>query len=188
MITKGAIDIVNKLIRISGEDIDQDQQDVYIYGLECFLNTFITIILLMLWGLLSHTLGCTMIWVIVFSLLRHFMGGAHAPTQLICILGSFALGCFNKWAIVYLKQTLWGYILFLFLCILFAPVSNNKILLSSRQKKIHKLISAIIVGAGGLLFYQMGTTKITATIFYSFCCVIIFAILSYINNYNNKKK
>ena len=52
MITKGAIDIVNKLIRISGEDIDQDQQDVYIYGLECFLNTFITIILLMLWGLL----------------------------------------------------------------------------------------------------------------------------------------
>ena len=96
MITKGAIDIVNKLIRISGEDIDQDQQDVYIYGLECFLNTFITIILLMLWGLLSHTLGCTMIWVIVFSLLRHFMGGAHAPTQLICILGSFALGCFNK--------------------------------------------------------------------------------------------
>lgn len=36
MITKGAIDIVNKLIRISGEDIDQDQQDVYIYGLECF--------------------------------------------------------------------------------------------------------------------------------------------------------
>ena len=54
MITKGAIDIVNKLIRISGEDIDQDQQDVYIYGLECFLNTFITIILLMLWGLLSH--------------------------------------------------------------------------------------------------------------------------------------
>lgn len=105
MITKWATSIANKLAELSGEDVSADQLEIYIYGLECFLNTFITIVLLFVWGVLSHTLGYTLIWVITFSLLRHYTGGAHAPTQLTCILGSFFLGCLDKWAIIYLKPT-----------------------------------------------------------------------------------
>ncbi len=89
MITKWATSIANKSAELSGEDVSADQLEIYIYGLECFLNTFITIVLLFVWGVLSHTLGYTLIWVITFSLLRHYTGGAHAPTQLTCILGSF---------------------------------------------------------------------------------------------------
>lgn len=105
MITKWATSIANKLAELSGEDVSADQLEIYIYGLECFLNTFITIVLLFVWGVLTHTLGYTLIWVITFSLLRHYTGGAHAPTQLTCILGSFFLGCLDKWAIIYLKPT-----------------------------------------------------------------------------------
>ena len=101
MITKWATSIANKLAELSGEDVSADQLEIYIYGLECFLNTFITIVLLFVWGVLSHTLGYTLIWVITFSLLRHYTGGAHAPTQLTCILGSFFLGCLDKWAIIF---------------------------------------------------------------------------------------
>lgn len=71
MITKWATSIANKLAELSGEDVSADQLEIYIYGLECFLNTFITIVLLFVWGVLSHTLGYTLIWVITFSLLRH---------------------------------------------------------------------------------------------------------------------
>lgn len=188
MITKWATDIASKLTKISGEDICQDQLNIYIYGLECFFNTFITIILLTLWGILSHTLGFTWFWVMTFNLLRHFTGGAHAPTQFTCILGSFILGCLDKWAIIYMKQTPWGYILLMLMCILFAPASNNKISLSSRQKKIHKLISVIIVSVGFLLFCKIGDTELTATVFYSFWCVIILMILEHIKFPNQTVK
>ncbi len=66
MITKWATSIANKLAELSGEDVSADQLEIYIYGLECFLNTFITIVLLFVWGVLSHTLGYTLIWVITF--------------------------------------------------------------------------------------------------------------------------
>ena len=62
MITKWATSIANKLAELSGEDVSADQLEIYIYGLECFLNTFITIVLLFVWGVLSHTLGYTLIW------------------------------------------------------------------------------------------------------------------------------
>ena len=61
MITKWATSIANKLAELSGEDVSADQLEIYIYGLECFLNTFITIVLLFVWGVLSHTLGYTLI-------------------------------------------------------------------------------------------------------------------------------
>ena len=48
MITKWATSIANKLAELSGEDVSADQLEIYIYGLECFLNTFITIVLLVL--------------------------------------------------------------------------------------------------------------------------------------------
>lgn len=62
MITKWATSIANKLAELSGEDVSADQLEIYIYGLECFLNTFITIVLLFVWGVLSHTLGYTLIF------------------------------------------------------------------------------------------------------------------------------
>ena len=40
MITKWATSIANKLAELSGEDVSADQLEIYIYGLECFLNTF----------------------------------------------------------------------------------------------------------------------------------------------------
>lgn len=123
-----------------------------------------------------------LIWVITFSLLRHYTGGAHAPTQLTCILGSFFLGCLDKWAIIYLKPTVLGYLILVLMCILFAPISNHKICLTTKQKWIHKLISVIIVSIGFLLFYKIGNTKMNTTLFYSFFCVIILMIVETIKN------
>lgn len=117
-----------------------------------------------------------------FSLLRHYTGGAHAPTQLTCILGSFFLGCLDKWAIIYLKPTVLGYLILVLMCILFAPISNHKICLTTKQKWIHKLISVIIVSIGFLLFYKIGNTKMNTTLFYSFFCVIILMIVETIKN------
>ena len=90
------------------------------------------------------------------SLLRHYTGGAHAPTQLTCILGSFFLGCLDKWAIIYLKPTVLGYLILVLMCILFAPISNHKICLSAKQKWIHKFISVVM---GFCCFIKLGTRR-----------------------------
>lgn len=182
MITKWAESIANKLAELSGENVSADQLEIHIYGLECFFNTFITVVLLIVWGFLSHTLSYTLIWVIAFSLLRHYTGGAHAPTQLTCILGSFFLGCLDKWAMIYLKPTILGYVILILMCMLFAPTSNHKICLSAKQKWMHKLISVIIVSIGLLLFYKIGDTKMNTTFFYSFCGVIILMIVETLKN------
>lgn len=177
MITRLSTSIAYKLMRIANIKINYEQLEIYIYGLECFFNTFITILLLTIWGLLSHTLSYTLVWLMVFSLFRHLTGGIHAPTQFTCILGSFLLGIIDKWAVMYLNQTLFGYILLLCACILFAPAQNIKILLSPKQKYAYKALSLIIVSIGLVLFYKIGISKLTSTIFYSFCCVIILLIL-----------
>jgi len=177
MITRLSTSIAYKLMKMADEKITYDQLEIYIYGLECFFNTSITILLLTIWGFFSHNLSYTLVWLMVFSLLRHLIGGFHAPTQFTCILGSFILGFMNKWAIIYINQTLFGYILLLCACILFAPTLNNKILLSPKQKYKYKALSLIIVSLGLVLFYKIGITKLTSTVFYSFCCAIILLIL-----------
>ena len=159
MITKWAIYIVNQLIKVSRKKINSEQLDIYIYGLECFLNTFITITLLTIWGIFSHSLSSTLLWVLTFSLLRHFIGGVHAPTQLTCILASFFLGCINKWSTVFITQNTCLYVL------------------SSTQKKLHKIISILIIFTGLLIFYKIGHSNLTATIFYSFLCAIILMLI-----------
>lgn len=92
------------------------------------------------------------------------------------------LGCLDKWAIIYLKPTVLGYLILVLMCILFAPISNHKICLTTKQKWIHKLISVIIVSIGFLLFYKIGNTKMNTTLFYSFFCVIILMIVETIKN------
>ena len=177
MITKWAIYIANQLIKVSRKKTNSEQLDIYIYGLECFLNTFITITLLTIWGIFSHSLSSTLLWVLTFSLLRHFIGGVHAPTQLTCILASFFLGCINKWSTAFITQNTCLYVLLAFMCLLFAPTSNNKVSLSSTQKKLHKIISILIIFTGLLIFYKIGHSNLTATIFYSFLCAIILMLI-----------
>lgn len=100
MITKWATSIANKLAELSGEDVSADQLEIYIYGLECFLNTFITIVLLFVWGVLSHTLGCTLIWVITFSLLLTLYRRCPCSNAVNMYLRhAFFSDCLDKWAI-----------------------------------------------------------------------------------------
>ena len=85
--------------------------------------------------------------------------------------------CINKWSTVFITQNTCLYVLLAFMCLLFAPTSNNKMSLSSTQKKLHKIISILIIFTGLLIFYKIGHSNLTATIFYSFLCAIILMLI-----------
>ena len=86
---------IEYIASLSDQPSDQDQLDVYIYGMECFLNTAIPVILLTICSIMFDSLIETFLWLFAFSLLREYTGGYHASTQFACITSSTMLGIGN---------------------------------------------------------------------------------------------
>jgi accessory gene regulator B len=175
--------IVQYLITASGIETESDQVEVYIYGLECFLNTGITVFILFIWGFLTNTLVETCCWIAAFFILRHHSGGLHAPTQISCIASSCLLGISNWLAIELISyQTISVWCIF-FLCIsicfLYAPTDTSKYQLTESTRKKEKLysISILIIGFFIALILK---NKISISILYSNVCVCILLLLKVI--------
>ncbi|MBD5134524.1 MAG: accessory gene regulator B family protein [Lachnospiraceae bacterium] len=136
MITKISTYFINQITSISNINCDAEDIEVYIYGMECFLNTFITIIILAIWGLLSDSLTGTFLWIAVFSSLRHNTGGYHAHTHAGCIISSVLLGISAS----FIPIIKYKYILLILFCILLlfliivSPVSSAVKPLTKEEK------------------------------------------------------
>ena len=150
MLNKLSNIIANYLIILSNTDTDDAQKDVYAYGIECFLNTAITVSILCLWGMITHTFSETVIWLISFTLLRHYVGGYHAPSNLSCILSSVLLGASNYFIPNFLLNeflTLCLYSFLLVICWFFAPVKNYQKKLLAKGRFYYKFHSLFLLFA-----------------------------------------
>lgn len=178
---------IANLIDSSGMNIGSDQKDIYIYGLECFLNTGITILILSIWGFFAHTLFETICWIFSFSILRHHAGGYHAPTQLSCIFCSSLIGMSNFLFIHFFNLNIaWCIGILLILCIfffLFAPTESTKSILSAKLKYHEKITSFLIIFSGFVMAICLPHT-IFLSILYAFICVAILMIPVIIRQHN----
>lgn len=170
---------ITKLVDCSGMSIDSEQKEIYVYGLECFLNTGITIFILAIWACFTHTLSETICWILSFSILRHHAGGYHAPTQLSCIFCSSLLGISNFLFIHFFNLNIvWCIGILLILCIfffLFAPTWSNKKILSPKLKYHEKIKSFLITFSGFFMAIYFPHTIFLSTL-YAFICVAILMI------------
>ena len=136
------------IISTSNTSPDSDQIKVYIYGLECFLNTGFTICILFIWGLFTNTIPETICWIVAFSVLRHHVGGLHAHTQLSCILSSCLMGISNWMVIAYIPYQSTIALLICAICIvtfmLYAPLDTPKYKLTHSMAKKEKLYSCLL--------------------------------------------
>ncbi|MBD5545221.1 MAG: accessory gene regulator B family protein [Lachnospiraceae bacterium] len=175
--------IVQYLITASAIETESDQVEVYIYGLECFLNTGITVFILFIWGFLTNTLVETCCWIVAFSILRHHSGGLHAPTQISCIASSCLLGISNWLAmkfISYQTNSAWfTCILCIAIFFLCAPTDTSKYQLTESMRKKEKLysISILIIGFFIALILK---NRISISILYSNVCVCILLLIKVI--------
>ena len=164
------------LIHTSNISPDSDQIEVYIYGLECFLNTGFTICILFIWGLFTNTIPETICWIIAFSVLRHHVGGLHAHTQLSCILSSCLLGISNWIVIEYIPYQSTIALLVCAICIvtfmLYAPLDTPKYKLTHSMEKKEKLYSILIILIELLICFAL-KNKLSVSILYSDMCVYI---------------
>ena len=96
----------NKLIK-SG--LDPNYREVYVYSIQCILNTLLPFGILILIGIIAKVPITTLIWIAAFLPLRHTAGGTHANSHLMCYFITIELGC---------------------VCIFFAYVFNVSLLLA----------------------------------------------------------
>lgn len=185
MITRCSKRIINYLISHAELVHDEEQIEVYVYGLECFLNTAITILLLSVWGIITNSFLETLFWLTAFSLFRHHAGGLHAPNQITCIIISSLLGMSDCFVINKIElnsiQLCAVYLSCIGICILLAPIESSKFELTKKQKKTQKIISITILIAGYLLALILHN-HITASITYAFFCSVILILLSKIHS------
>ena len=175
--------IVQYLITASDIETEAEQVEVYIYGLECFLNTAITVLILFIWGFLINTFTETCCWIISFSILRHHSGGLHAPTQLSCIISSCLLGISNSLVIELLSyQTINAWCIFFFcvsICFLYAPTDTSKYQLTESIRNKEKFYSILIIIIGCFIALIL-KNSISISILYSYICVCILLLLKVI--------
>lgn len=133
---------IEYITSLSDQPTDQEQLDVYIYGMECFINTAVPVTLLTIWSLIFESLFETWLWLFAFSLLREYTGGYHASTQFACMTSSTLLGIGNTFVshhinISSIYVTL-CYLPCIIIVLLLCPIPSSKKSFDTRQRNQYK--------------------------------------------------
>lgn len=78
---------------------NSEEQEVLQYGFECLINTLIPTIFYFLFALAQSMIFETIIWLVLFLLLRNYIGGYHASSHGRCIAISTLYGLLTLFCI-----------------------------------------------------------------------------------------
>lgn len=95
----------------SNEDTNEEERELYIYGLFMFLSHFIYLVLVFIFGCILKCVVESLIFYISFYQIRRYAGGYHAKTELRCEISS-ALIMMGSISIIKLSQMFSIYIPF----------------------------------------------------------------------------
>lgn len=156
--------IINKLansiteyLNKNGQVSSDDQREIYCYGVELIISTTIGFILILVSGLLISDIISSIIFLIVFVVLRQHCGGYHANSYLKCNTVFVLTFLSTVMLTVFLEDmvTVWMMsLLFAFnilTMVIYAPVDSKNKRLSVDEKKKHRVISIAIASAIGIL-------------------------------------
>lgn len=95
--------------------INKEDKEIYLYGVEVFLNNILLMSSVIIVGVLVGQLKYTLLFVLCFPLIRSFTGGYHATKKWKCfvITHTIHLGIVFMWE--WLKSSMSYYILLMFL-------------------------------------------------------------------------
>ena len=182
---KLAMRLVNNKI-ISYEDID-----IYIYGFELLLSFLFSTLLILCIGTIFDCLVETIVFLIIFILLRSFSGGYHALTYSFCTFVTLSLYG-TTMLLSYYTQI--NYISFFIIASvgiislsIFAPVINPNKEISSKKAIQHKITSILLFAffcTAGIVLHKKSPI-LSNTFFYSLCADIL---LLFPKNIKKQKK
>lgn len=70
---------------LKNKAIEQEEREIYIYGYEVIISTFMDIAALLIIGIFCHRVCETLVFIVVFVSVRQYTGGLHACTKAGCV-------------------------------------------------------------------------------------------------------
>ena len=145
--------VSREIVRCLGKNnvIKIEKEEIYQYGFEILISSFITLVITIISGVLLNCLLASAIFFLIFASLRQICGGYHAEHYWSCNL--IFTGVVNFVLLIYrfmpMEQYKTAHYVFALssLCIIFfyAPVENKNKPLTIGKKKLFGLISKISV-------------------------------------------
>lgn len=128
--------------------VPEEQREVYEYGFELSISSFIGILIVLAIGLISGRFWESVVFYIVFCFTRLFTGGYHAPNHILCkvtFAGALLAVLAADWLLKEIESYYWFVLHFYSLVVVCwqAPIENSKKELTKRQKVKCKVISII---------------------------------------------
>lgn len=126
--------------------IEQDKMAIYKYGYEILISNIINISVALIVGAIFSEFIESIIFLMVFAIMRKYCGGYHANTYLKCEIIFFL----NTVCIMILAKTnihlelMWLYAIYLFIIEKFAPIKNKYKPIDSKRKWLCKLYAIIL--------------------------------------------
>ena len=184
------------LILLKNKIIEIEDRDIYIYGLEIILSTIVTTLILLFTGIILNKLILTLVFILVFMILRPYSGGYHAEKFMGCFFISFGIYIIEiiTTLLIAEKYKITLGILFALvstiLIFIFSPVENSNNPLTLEEKRKYKKKSRVIILAI-LTFILIGfyTNCIKAEITFMVSLTILsIGILTIIPVFERRKK
>lgn len=140
-----------------------EEEEILQYGFECLINTFIPVILFLVFAIVQNMITETMIWLILFLLLRNYIGGYHASSHVRCIVISTIYGLTALFCIYYFKSIpliaeICICLLIIILHIILGPIINDNDLINNYKK--YKIIALIIIIVESILIIILNCNNI----------------------------
>jgi len=142
---------------------NQDNSEIYAYGLEILLGAVIKLSIVFLLGWIFNVFGLTLIVLVTYAAFRCFGGGAHMSTYLKCLLlgttvvvGMGLLSQFNLATHLLAYIATFALVFALFVCYKWVPGDTEKKPISDREvRNRQKRKMAIIIAVWGLIILYL---------------------------------
>ena len=138
---------------------DENNKEIYTYGLEIILNALISYLLIIIMGALTGELIATVFYLICYSGIRLWAGGYHAKTHLRCILIFAFVYIFSIFVLkIFVRESSCiFYILFIdnFVIGLLAPASALDNPIPNTKVKELKMRSIVVSSALSIVIYYI---------------------------------
>ena len=163
--------------------IDEEYEEVYVYGLEIIFSCLISTSIILIIGILIKQIIPTLVFLFTFVLIRQYTGGYHANSYLLCKLCTvMSFGISVLLANIFPISRLAFLVLMVIGCLfiwLFGPIENVHKPLTDQEKKKHKITGLtlfVIWSVIGFVFSFI-IPLICNTIFYTLCAIIFLMII-----------
>lgn len=129
--------------------IDNSKLDIYIYGFEIMISNIVCFGIGLVLGAIFSQFMESVVFLLVFMLMRKYCGGYHANTYLVCDT-IFTVNMLTVMTALKLISYFSVYVHAVIICmcfisiVFFAPIENKYKPLTIEKKKKHKLIAIVL--------------------------------------------